>query len=347
SKVNPYHVGNTPWRHGKGDILADFIRSCHKYGVAPGLYYNTNYNTYYGAGYTPFKDSAARGRYNRAVLAQLTELWTQYGKLFEIWFDGGVMADEKGGIASPVAALIKKNQPQAILFQGPVGSRNLVRWVGNEKGRAPYPLWSTANASTSATGAFEIKDLNGRPDGKIWCPGEADFPLRKVSGSRGGFMWNKNSEDLLLSVDELVNSYCTSVGRNANMLLGMVIDTAGLCPAPDVERLKEFGEKIRKGFSDPLARCNGKGSEFILDLSTPQKLNTIEIMEDIAGGERVRKYEVDAWLDGAWKQVCEGISVGHKRIQQFDAVTTNKLRLTIKDAHGIPLLKDFAAFYLK
>ena len=69
-------------------------------------------------------------------------------------------------------------------------------------------------------------------------------------------------------------------------------------------------------------------------------------MEDIAGGERVRKYEVDAWLDGAGKQVCEGISVGHKRIQQFDTVTTNKLRLTIKDSHGIPVLKDFAAFYL-
>lgn len=346
SKVNPYHVGNTPWRNGKGDILADFIRSCHKYGVAPGLYYNTNYNTYYGAGYTPFKDSAARGRYNRAVLAQLTELWTQYGKLFEIWFDGGVMADEKGGIASQIATLIKENQPQAILFQGPVGSRNLVRWVGNERGRAPYPLWSTANASTSATGAFEIKDLNGRPDGKIWCPGEADFPLRKDSGSRGGFMWNRNSEDLLLSVDELMESYCTSVGRNANMLLGMVVDTAGLCPAPDVERLKAFGEKVKKVFSNPLARSNGRGSEFTLDLGTPQKLNTIEIMEDIAGGERVRKYEVDAWLDGAWKQVCEGISVGHKRIQQFDTVTTNKLRLTIKDSHGIPVLKDFAAFYL-
>jgi len=347
SKVNPYHVGNTPWRNGKGDILSDFIRSCHKYGVAPGLYYNTNYNTYYGAGYTPFKDSAARNRYNRAVLAQLTELWTQYGKLFEIWFDGGVMADEKGGIASQVASLIKKNQPQAILFQGPVSSRNLVRWVGNERGRAPYPLWSTANASTSATGAFEIKDLNGRPDGKIWCPGEADFPLRKDSGSRGGFMWNRNSEDLLLSVDELVESYCTSVGRNANMLLGMVVDTAGLCPAPDVERLKEFGEKIKKVFSNPLARCNGKGSEFTLDLTTRQKLNTIELMEDIAGGERVREYEVDAWLDGAWKQVCKGISVGHKRIQQFDTVTTNKLRLTIKVSHGIPVLKDFAAFYLK
>lgn len=160
-------------------------------------------------------------------------------------------------------------------------------------------------------------------------------------------MWNKNSENLLLSVDDLVRSYATSVGRNANMLLGMVVDTAGLCPAPDVERLREFGEKIRKTFSHPLAQTAGKGSSFTLDLKNPQKLNTIEIMEDIAGGERVRQYEVQAYIDGAWKQLCEGVSVGHKRIQQFDAVTAKKLRLTIKEARGTPSIKDFAAFYLE
>jgi alpha-L-fucosidase len=347
SKVNPYNVGNTPWRNGKGDILADFIRSCHKYGISPGLYYNTNYNTYYEAGYIPFKDSLARLRYNRAVLAQLTELWTSYGSLFEIWFDGGVMSDEKGGIASPIAELIKKNQPQAILFQGPVGNSNLVRWVGNEKGRAPYPLWSTADATTSATGAFEIKDLNGKPDGKIWCPGEADFPLRKDSAGRGGFMWNANSEDLLLSVDELLQSYCTSVGHNANMLLGMVIDTAGLCPEKDVKRLQEFGAKIKKNFSSQLARTSGKGDSLTLDLKAAQTVNYIILAEDIAGGERVRQYVVDAYAAGKWTTVCEGVSIGHKRIQRFDPVKADRLRLTISNSQGIPTIKDFAAFYIQ
>jgi alpha-L-fucosidase len=70
-------------------------------------------------------------------------------------------------------------------------------------------------------------------------------------------------------------------------------------------------------------------------------------MEDIARGERVRQYVVEAWIDGTWRKVCDGISVGHKRIQQFDAVTTNKLRLTIKDSRGIPVIKDFAAFHLE
>lgn len=345
SKVNSYNVGNTPWRNGKGDILADFIRSCHKYGIAPGLYYNTNYNTYYEAGYHPFKDDAARVAYNQAVLAQLKEIWTGYGKLFEIWFDGGVMSDEKGGIAASIADLIRKNQPQAILFQGPVGNKNLVRWVGNEKGRAPYPLWSTADASTSATGAFEIKDLNGKPDGRIWCPGEADFPLRRDSGARGGFMWNRNGEDLLLTVDELLQSYCSSVGRNANMLLGMAIDTAGLCPEKDVARFKAFGTKINDIFSVPLSATSGKGSRFLLDLQGIHAVNFVMLSENIAEGERVRRYVVDAFLDGKWTTICEGISIGHKRIQEFTTVKTGKLRLTIEESKGIPDIKNFAAFY--
>jgi len=345
STVNPYHVGNTPWRNGKGDIVADFIQSCKKYDVRPGLYYNTNYNTYYEAGYIPFKDSLARINYNKAVVAQLTELWTNYGKLFEIWFDGGVMSDEKGGIASPVADLIKKNQPQAILFQGPVGNKNLVRWVGNEKGRAPYPCWSTADATTSATGAFEINDLNGKANGKIWCPGEADFPLRKDSANLGGFMWNPNSENLLLSVDELVESYYTSVGRNANMLLGIVVDTAGLCPEPDVTRFKEFGIRIKEMFSHPLAQNSGKAKSVDLSLNRLQEVNYVMIMENIDNAERVRRYTVDAWVDGKWLTVCDGVSIGHKRIQHFESVKTNKLRLVVKEAEGIPDIKTFAVFH--
>jgi alpha-L-fucosidase len=345
SKVNPYNVGNTPWQGGKGDILRDFIRSCKKYGVRPGLYYNTNFNTYYEAGYIPFKDSLKQHEYNEAVYAQLKELWTGYGKLFEIWFDGGVMSDDKGGIAGRIAKQIKKNQQQAILFQGPMGNKNMVRWVGNEKGRAPYPLWSTANATTSATGAFEIKDLNGHPDGKIWCPGEADFPLRKDSGSRGGFMWNPNSEHLLLSVNELIEAYKTSVGRNANMLLGIVIDTAGLCPQPDVQRLKEFGDRLKKDFDKPLGKVKGNSLILTLDLRKIQPVNCIMLMEDISKGERVRSYTIDAMINGSWQRLGKGISIGHKIIQDIAEVKTSKLRLTV-EAAGTPVISNFSAYYL-
>jgi alpha-L-fucosidase len=209
TKVHDYHAGNTPVRGGGADIVGDFIRSCKKFGVKPGIYYNTNFNTYFGAGYLEMSEYE-RKQYNDAVYRQLRELWTEYGELFEIWFDGGVMTDEKGGIASAVTELIHTHQPQAILFQGPSSCNNLIRWVGNEDGRAPYPHWSTTDFTTSSSGVEEIIGLNGNPDGKIWCPGEADFPNRKKSAWNGGWLWRAGQEHFIFTADELTDRYYTN-----------------------------------------------------------------------------------------------------------------------------------------
>ncbi|HEX7574351.1 MAG TPA: alpha-L-fucosidase, partial [Bacteroidota bacterium] len=99
TRSHGYHVGKTPWRNGAGDVIREFIASCRKYGIRPGLYYNTNLNTYLGAGPEGITGAGKREAYNRTVIDQLTELWTGYGSLSEIWFDGGVVADSCGGIA--------------------------------------------------------------------------------------------------------------------------------------------------------------------------------------------------------------------------------------------------------
>lgn len=348
SKANNYNVGNTPWKNGKGDIVADFIKSCKKYDIKPGFYYNTNFNTYYGAGYRPFDSPKKLREYNAIVLQQLTELWTRYGSLMEIWFDGGVMVNEKGGIAAEVEQLIQKHQPQAILFQGPVKSKNLIRWVGNEDGRAPYPHWSRTDATTSSDGVIEIKDLHGNPNGKLWSPAEADFPNRKKSAWNGGWLWHADQEQYIFSAEELLDRYYTSVGRNANMLIGMVIDTAGRFPPEDYKQFVAFGKEIKRRFSNPLAETHGKGGKILLTIpGRPTAINHIVIMEDISKGERIRKYVVEAWIDNKWKTVCDGISIGHKRIHQFDTITTNKIRLNITEYSGAPQLKMLSAYHVQ
>ena len=218
TKAHNYHVGNTPFRGGGADILADFVKSCKKYGIKPGIYYNTNCNTYYGAGYTKITEEE-RLKYNEVVYQQLNELWSQYGDLFEIWFDGGVMVDKKTGIADKVSELLRKYQSKAVLFQGPLSEVNLVRWSGNEDGSAPYPNWSRADAGTSSLGVIEIPNLNGNPDGKYWIPAESDFPNR-----HGAWMWKAGEEKNVMTPKELMARYYTSVGRNSNMLIGMVIE---------------------------------------------------------------------------------------------------------------------------
>lgn len=345
--VHPYSVANCPYKDGKGDIVGEFVASCKKYGIKPGLYYNTNYNTYYGAGYNPMTDEA-RQAYNQVVYKQLREIWGNYGELFEIWFDGGVMEDEKNGIAKEVNRLLKEYQPHALLFQGPYGAKNCLRWVGNEKGHSPYPLWSTTEVGTSSEGIVEIPDLNGTPDGRYWIPAETDFPNKKARNdvdNGGGWLWIKNDEQSLYSSDELLERYFSSVGRNTNMLLGMEVGDNGLVPEADMKIYEEFGRKLQQSFSNRIGFSKGRGYQFVQKFDKPEKINQIVIQEDIRKGERILKYRVDALKDGNWVKVCDGVSVGHKRIQTFDSIEASSVRLTIEDAKARPVLRNFSTYY--
>ncbi len=343
TKANDYTVSHTPWKNGKGDIVAEFIKSCKKYGVKPGIYYSINSNALYNV--RDNMPDSAREKYDKVVLKQVTEIWTHYGRLFEIWFDGGIRPTSEGGVSNQITTLVKKYQSQAILFQGPSSCKNLIRWVGNENGEAPYPMWSRAEITISSSGQPEIKDIHGDPDGGIWCPAESDFPIRKNSAWEAGWFWRANRDEDILPVGSLVKKYYTTVGRNTNMLIGMVIDTAGQFPEKETRAFAEFGKEIKRCFSQSIAETKGEGNEFVLTLgSRPVKVNTIVLMEDIAKGENIRKYTVEAWENGRWKSVCEGVSVGHKRIQQFNPVLTTKLRLQIEQADQTPAVKKFAAY---
>lgn len=343
TKAYDYHVGNTPFRGGEADILADFIKSCKKYGLKPGIYYNTNCNTLYGAGYRSISDEE-RLKYNEIVYQQLKELWRNYGDLFEIWFDGGVMVDKKTGIADKVSDLLRKYQSKAVLFQGPLGEANLVRWSGNEDGSAPYPNWSRADAGTSSGGTIEIPDLHGNPDGKYWIPAEADLPNRKNNSWQGGWLWRAGEEHLVFSSDELMTRYYTSVGRNSNMLIGMVIDTAGLFPVSDAKVFEEFGNKLRAREKSKVGETRGTGNALTIKFNKPQEINQIQIEEDITKGERIRGYKVEALVDSKWQQVCEGTSVGHKHIQVFDKVKVSAVKLDVVRCKGEPIIKRFSTY---
>ena len=100
----------------------------------------------------------------------------------KIRFDGGVMTDKKTGIGEKVSAMLRKYQPEAILFQGPLPKKNLIRRVGNERGTAPYPNWSRSDAVTSSDGTVKIPDLRGNPDGNTGSPGKPISQTGKESG---------------------------------------------------------------------------------------------------------------------------------------------------------------------
>jgi alpha-L-fucosidase len=345
TKAHPYSVKNTPWRNGKGDIVKDFIASCKKYGLKPGIYASTTANGYLkvdNPGKVVSGDPDEQKKYNEIVRTQLTELWSEYGSLFEVWFDGGVLPPEKGGF--DVLGLLKQYQPDAIAFQGPFGYENNIRWVGNEEGVAPYPCWSRADSTTSATGVVEIKGLNGNPEGLFWCPGESDFPLRLNSSFQGGWFWHKDQDNKLRKTDELLDKYCKSVGRNTNMLLGIVIDNRGLVPDADVKRLTDFGEAIQKNFSEPIGRTSGTGPQFTVKFNSPRQVSYVVISEDIENGERIREYKLSGLAGGKWEPIATGSCIGHKRIEVVKSGMFTAVRLEILKADGGSTIKSLLCY---
>jgi alpha-L-fucosidase len=345
TKAHPYSVKNTPWKSGQGDIVKDFIASCKKFGLKPGIYASTTANGYLkvdNPGKVVSGDPGEQKKYNEIVKMQLTELWSEYGDLFEVWFDGGVLPTEKGGF--DVLGLLRKYQPEAIAFQGPFGYENNIRWVGNEEGVAPYPCWSRADSTTSASGLIEIKGLNGNPDGLFWCPGESDFPLRLNSSFQGGWFWHKDQDDQMRSLDELLDKYVKSVGRNTNMLLGIVIDNRGLVPEADVRRLYEFGDILRKKFSDPLGSTKGMGNEFIVKFKSPEAVSYIVIMEDISKSERILDYRISGLSAGNWTYLGTGSCIGHKRIETVKNVMFSAIKLEITKSVGTPVIRNMACY---
>ncbi|MFC1738341.1 alpha-L-fucosidase, partial [Planctomycetota bacterium] len=318
-----FSIKNTPWRDGKGDILADLAESCRKRGMKLAVYLHAQ-NMYLGAGPGGKCATAEKQEeYNKIYRQQLTELLSHYGDIFEVWFDGGI-ADEL-----EVGDILEKYAPNAVVF----GSKYMsIRWVGHEEGFAPYPAW---NGSTEGrTWGTQHSD----PDGKYWQPLECDARIR------ASWMYEADNADTLKSLDYLMDMYYRSVGHGAVLLLNNTPDTTGLIPETDVKRSAEFGAEIKRRFSKSIAETSGKGEVVELALDKPTTIDHVITMEDITGGERVREYVIEGLVDGNWQQIAEGISIGHKKIDQLEAVEVSKIRLHILKAAATPLIRKLAVY---
>lgn len=345
TRAHEYSIKNSPWKNGKGDIVKDFVESCRKLGIKPGIYASTAANGYCwvdNPGKVQAGSALKQQDYNKIVETQLTELWSQYGDLFEVWFDGGVLPISEGG--ADVASLLKKYQPDAIAFQGPETHPHLIRWVGNEEGFAPDPCWATAQATSRADGTVKIATMGGSPSGAIWCPGEADLTLRHNASFQGGWFWKKGEDHRMFTVDEMMHKYVNSVGKNTNMLVGIVVDDRGLVPDADVKRLKEFCERIRKDFAKPLAQKSFQGTNATLLNKEQHPVKYVVLREDIKQGECVQKYRLDWDLGKGWERMAEGQVIGHCRIHKTEGKTPSAIRLTITENKGTPVIREFAMF---
>ncbi len=336
TKTTTHSVASSPFRNGRGDVVREFVDACRAEGLGVGLYlspWDRNHPTY---GDSP--------RYNDVYMEQLTELLTQYGPIVEMWFDGanGEGPNGKRQVYDwpRVWGHVLNLQPNAVIFSdaGPG-----VRWCGNERGTAGDPNWATVDPTKvpypGADGPHIIAALqNGDRDGTVWRPSEVDVSIRP------GWFYHPAENARVRSVDNLVNLYFTSVGRNGKLLLNVPPTPEGLLHPVDVERLTGMRQALERLFRAPLAaeqrswKLTGpRSAELTLDFGSAQDGSIVRLEEDITRGQVVAAYQIDAaGDDGVWKVLGRGTTIGHAKLDRFPMTRLRRLKVTIEDAVAEP-----------
>ncbi|KAH8760563.1 alpha-L-fucosidase [Diaporthe sp. PMI_573] len=306
------------------DVVQQFSKSAEKYGLGHGFYYSTVVNNFLNvqnslvnATWSPGEIRITNETYDEIVIDQLTELWTNYGTLTELWFDGGYSASQM----TKIEELLQQLQPQACIFNscdiaGTCISANAIRWIGTESGLPNQEIWSTG-----------VTNDGGDPSSEYFAPAECDTTLQ--TGDR----WFWGEDQPLRSIDEMIDVYHQTVGHNCILELDLAPDRSGLVPARHAARYKELGDFIQSCYGSPLEATNSTTEAgVVLSFEHPTSIDRIAIMEDQAEGQVIRAYEVYAkivdaeemngTLDVPWSLVSNGSSIGHKRIDLFDNAIT-------------------------
>jgi alpha-L-fucosidase len=327
SAYTNYHVGFTPWKAGKGDVVAEFVAACRKYDIKVGLYYSPAEE-----GYT---ERSAR-EHDDYFINQIGELLGNYGKIDYLWFDGCGSEGHEYDKARIIAA-IRGLQPEILVF-------NMwdpdTRWVGNEGGVAGP---DNVNVVTDVDFSVMTTEKDALSQQKF-LPAECDFMMR----SRRWF-YSEYDVHTVKSVEELVGLYYYSVGCGANFLVNIGPDRRGLLPDVDAARLLAFGREIARRFSRPIpARTEKTERGLRVVFEQEQMVNHLVLSEDLTEGESIEAFtvQVTGGVIYSPKIIYTGKAVGHKRIVIFPPILASALAAEVTESRGAFALDKAEAFMI-
>ena len=354
SEYTEYSVKNSPWKNGQGDVVRELADACREEGLEFAVYlspWDRNHPEY------------GRKEYVTYFRNQLRELLTQYGDIFEVWFDGANGGDGWYGGANETRTIdrttyyewpetyrmIRELQPKCLIWND--GSdRGDLRWVGTEAGNVGETNWSLLNHVGEVTWPMLHYGLE---TGDSWVPAETNTSIRP------GWFYHDTENEHVKSLSKLMDTYYKSVGRNSCLLLNFPIAPNGRIHPTDSLRGIAFNKMIHEVFKENLlenVKCEIDNSDvqkeadsnnsqypiFNFIFKTPTAFNRFLVEEDIRYGQRVRKFSLEAEVDGQWLPLKDALvehgdgltTIGHRRIICFPTVTATRLRFTVTDTKG-------------
>lgn len=355
TKTTKHSVVSSKWKNGKGDVVRELRDACEKYGLKFGVYLSP-----WDRNAPSYGDSP---EYNKLFVAQLTELLTNYGEVHEVWFDGANAEGPNGKKQiydwEWILKTIHTLQPHAVTaIMG-----DDVRWVGNEGGLGRETEWSATPVKPSSwPGADEYKKKLGINEMKkdlgsreilakaaeiFWYPSEVDVSIRP------GWFYHKEQDSKVRSLANLADIYFQSIGRNSLLLLNIPPNREGKFSDVDVKRIKELHEYVTETFANNLlakeftAWDANVGDSKVFNIKKGSLANTLLLQEDIARGQHVESFKVEAQIGGKWRSVAEGTTIGYKRLIRFSDCKATKLRVTLTGTRGVAHISNIGVFYAK
>ena len=353
SAYTEYSVKNSPWKNGQGDVVRELADACREEGLAFAVYlspWDRNHAEY------------GRQEYVTYFRNQLRELLTNYGDIFEVWFDGANGGDGWYGGANETRKIdrttyyewpetyrmIRRLQPKCLIWND--GSdRGDLRWVGTEAGNIGETNWSLLNHDGEVTWPMLHYGLE---DGDSWVPGETNTSIRP------GWFYHETENEHVKSLSKLMDTYYKSVGRNSTLLLNFPIAPNGRIHPTDSLRGIAFNKMIHEVFKTDLAKkakktiTNNQYPITLIDFRQPTAFNRFVVEEDIRYGQRVRKFSLEALVDGKWQALKDELvengngltTIGHRRIICFPTVKATQLRFTVVDSKCEPIIKRTSVY---
>lgn len=373
TSTTEHSVKNSPWKNGKGDVIRELSNACKEAGLKMGVYISPwdRNSPYYGD-----------AKYIELYKRQITELLTEYGEMFEVWFDGANGGDGYYGGAREnrhvdrnsyynwpdIFSLVKELQPDALIFSdgGPD-----VRWLGNESAIAGKTNWSMLNRDEFYPGTPRYQELtSGHQEGTYWVPAEADVSIRK------GWYYHSVEDDFVKTPERLMDIYYTSVGRNASLLLNVPVNREGLISDKDIASLQGFSKRLENEFENEITHLakvtsdNDRGRGFraknvlsedsnrfwsasqekcigtlTFTFNEPVTINRILLQEPIHLGQRVKNFSIEVENNGNYQTVADETTIGYKRILKIDDIVTKEVRIIIKDTRAVALVSKVSLFH--